>query len=429
MDDIKHPVAKNRKNKQTACKKTDKKKEPSLDDLKDQIRQIKTTYRDLDTKAVSLRWMMKNDGIVLNSNKAKLQEAIQNHHRRLNSVVIVQRFFRGFLARNFWRKFKKGNSISHCVNETDFYTLEPLEEIDTDMLYFYRSGEHQYGFNLHSLLIYYGKSRSIHENQLLNPYNREVMNRKNIQQLLNLTHLFFPQSVLDIRDKPYYRVFMGSVSQNTHRVQSPPRNVVRIVRPTVSPNLPLPINATNMDGTLRTTETNELQVLNIPDLIYNTITMPIRGAIVYNQPIIVGENQRNIAEHLAEIEQLPLNRRIHELFIDFDLLGNYTDARWFMQQNLRGYKVYFIKLNELWNYLPPFVQQSICSVGDPFYLVNIRNIHQQNLDSMRGACLKVMEYITHGGISREDQKLGIYQLLIALTFISREARHSMNHLL
>ena len=255
------------------------------------------------------------------------------------------------------------------------------------------------------------------------------MNRKNIQQLLNLTHLFFPQSVLDIRDKPYYRVFMGSVSQNTHRVQSPPRNVVRIVRPTVSPNLPLPINATNMDGTLRTTETNELQVLNIPDLIYNTITMPIRGAIVYNQPIIVGENQRNIAEHLAEIEQLPLNRRIHELFIDFDLLGNYTDARWFMQQNLRGYKVYFIKLNELWNYLPPFVQQSICSVGDPFYLVNIRNIHQQNLDSMRGACLKVMEYITHGGISREDQKLGIYQLLIALTFISREARHSMNHLL
>ena len=253
------------------------------------------------------------------------------------------------------------------------------------------------------------------------------MDRRNIQQFLNLTQMFFPQSVLELIDKPYYKVFMGGIFRQNRG--SPPNNVVRVVRPTVSP--PLPQNDTLPLNTTTATE-DETQVISIPELIYNTITTTganARATVVYNQPIITGEIQQGIAEHLAEIERLPLNRRIHELFIDFDLLGNYTDAQWFLNQNLRSYKVYYIKLHELWNHLPPFVQQSICCVGDPFYLVSVRNIHQQTLESIRCACLKVMEYITHGGLSREDQKLGIYQLLIALTFISREARHSMNHLL
>lgn len=398
---------------------TEKKSLTPMDELKNQIRQIKEAYRDLEAgspKNVSLRWMMKQDGIAIHPNKAKLQEAIQKHQKRLRAVATVQRIFRGHLARLFWRKYKRGNRISDCVNETDFYTLEPLSEIDKHLLYFYKSGEHTYGFHLQSLLIYYGKCRSIHDDQLLNPYNREVMNRRNIQQLLHLTHLFFPQVVMELKlqDKPYYRVFMGGIPVGRSVAPPPPpQNVVRIIRPT-------PPVATANTATI-----------NISDLIYNRITATATAvrSIVYNPPIIAGEIQAGIAEHLAEIERLPLTRRIHELFIDFDLLGNYTDARWFLNQNLRGYKVYFIKLNELWNHLPPFVQQSICCVGDPFYLVDVRNIHQQDLESMRGACLKVMEYITHGGVSREDQKLGIYQLLIALTFISREARHSMNHLL
>ena len=386
MDDLKtQPVVKSSKN----TPMSNKKKEPTLDELKDQIRQIKTTYRDLDarTKAsVSLRWMMKRDDIVLNATKPKLQEAIQKHQKRINAVATIQRIFRGYIARLFWRKFKRGNRICDCVNETDFYTLEPLVEIgDKHLLYFHRSGEHLYGFYLHSLLIYYGKNRTTHNNQMLNPYNREVMDRRNIQQLLHLTNLFFPHSVLEMKtkDRTHYRVFMG---EGISSQRAPPHNVVRVIRPLPPPTPVAP------------------EEINIPELIYSTIMAnPPPPSIVYNRPIITGEVQQGVAEHLAEIERLPLNRRIHELFIDFDLLGNYTDARWFLNQNLRGYKVYFVKLNELWNHLPPFVQQSICCVGDPFYLVDVRNIHQQGLESMRDACLKVMEYITHGGVSREDQ--------------------------
>lgn len=403
-----------------------KKKEPTIEELKNEIRSIKETFRILETgspKNVSLRWMMKQDGIALHTNKTKLQEAIYKYKKRLDSVIFVQKIIRGFLANIFWKRYKKGFSVSNCVNDTDFYTLEPLNEIDNSLLYFFKSGEHIYGFNVNSLLIYYGKSKTINDNKLLNPYNRDIIERKNVQQMLFLTHLFFPDTFLEFQGKPYYKNFMADLYPKFKSLQLP-NNTVRVIRPLTTPVVPT--------GELIPAPpivSNEVMPINIPDAFSNTITTVSRETIVYNQPIITGDIQKGIAEHLAEIEKLPLNRRIHELFIDFDLLGNYTDARWFLNQNLRGYKVYFIKLNELWNHLPPFVQQSICCLGDPFYLVDVRNIHQQTFESMRGACLKVMEYITHGGISREDQKLGIYQILIALTFISREARHSMNHLL
>ena len=48
---------------------------------------------------------------------------------------------------------------------------------------------------------------------------------------------------------------------------------------------------------------------------------------------------------------------------------------------------------------------------------------------MKMACIRLMEYMTHGGVSREDQKIGVYQLLIALTHVSREARQALHHLL
>jgi len=397
------------------AKRTYKKKEPTLDNLKEQIRQIKTIYRELETnsKNTSLRWMMKNDGIAIHSNRGKLQGAIDKHRQRINAIILVQRIFRGFLVRLFWRKFKKGKSVSQCVNQTDFYTLEPLDEIDNNMLYFYRSGVHLYGFSLNSLLIYYAKSRFNHKNQLFNPYNRELIDRKDIKQQIVLTNMLFPNSLLEIVNKPHYIIFMvtGELSRR-NRTQSLQNEV--FTQP--------PVNQVHSNDEII-----------IPQVIYNTITNTIteeeRPAVIYNSPIISGEFQQSITGHLAEIEQLPILRRIHELFIDFDLLGNYTDAQWFFNQRLRGYKVYFVKLQELWNNLPPFVQQSICCVGDPFYLVNVQNIHRQTFHSMREACVKVMEYITHGGLTREDQKLGIYQLLIALTFISREARHCMNYLL
>lgn len=393
-------------------------RKPTLEFLKEQIRKIKETYFQLESnspKNVSLRWMIKRDGIALHLNKTKIQEAIHKNNIRMNAVLSIQRFVRGFLAKQFWQKFKRGNNIRSCVNHTDFYTLEPLEEMDVHEIFFCKSGEHTYGFNINSLLIYYGKSRSVNNNQLLNPYNREIICRKNVQQFLNLSTLFFPKTFLELRDKPHYKTFMGKVG-NDKRI--PPNNTVRVVRPTVFANITEPANNNTADQ----------NVIHIPEVIYGVITTN-RNAIIYNPPIISGETQQEVVEHLAELESLPIRRRIHELFIEFDLLGNYTDANWFLSQNLRGYRVYYIKLQELWNHLPPFVQQSICCVGDPFYLVEVHNIHQQPFENMREACLKVMEYITHGGISREDQKLGIYQILISLTFISREARHSMNHLL
>lgn len=397
-------------------------KGPNFNELKEEIRQIKEMYRQLENhplRGLSVRWMMKKDGIAVHTTKGKIHEALQKHRHRLKAIITIQRLIRGHFARLYWRKFQHLSSkIAQCVNHTDFYTLEPLTDIEPHYLFFYRgqheeTGSHIYGFHLQSLLIYFAKSRSTHNNQLLNPYNREVMNRRDIQQVLMLTQMFLPHVLDDMRNKPYFKGFVEELGRRSLQNGGPPSNVV--VR----------VHTPPIQNTVRET------VLNIPELIFNRITsLPTASPpIVYNEPIVTEEYQREIVEHLAELERIPIFRRIHELFIEFDLLGNYTDARWFMNQTIRGYKVYYIKLQELWNHLPPFVQQSICCVGDPFYLVDVRNIHNQSIETMRAACLKIMEYITHGGINREDQKLGIYQLLIALTYVSRDARQAMYHLL
>ena len=52
------------------------------------------------------------------------------------------------------------NAIEKCVNDSDFYTLEPLAEIPKQEFFSYSSGgplgpsttEFSYGFNIHSLI-------------------------------------------------------------------------------------------------------------------------------------------------------------------------------------------------------------------------------------------------------------------------------------
>ena len=52
--------------------------------------------------------------------------------------------------------------ISECVNDTDFYTLEPLESVERELFFSYKDeSDIKYGFNIISLLLLIKNSKKL----------------------------------------------------------------------------------------------------------------------------------------------------------------------------------------------------------------------------------------------------------------------------
>ena len=452
--------------------------------LKQMVRYIKKQYQENESSTQnpnsSLKWMCKRDNIMVHTNKTKLVEAIQNHQRRINSLMKIQSCIRGFLVRLFWKGYRRTTKRS-CVNETDFYTLEPIEEIPVELYYVYKSCHVQYGFNVCSLMIYYHKNR-FNSKTLLNPYNREEIKIKPIQQMIRFMRFYFPKTYHELENNDFFKTFMKITFTPLHSVSLSLSNTSRQAdnhtiqvgagrdyqgahaiaiggRAGTNQQANHAIAIRGIAGTNQQDShaiaigsgagvnqqdshaiavgsgsgTNHVMIPNnfFPDFMDQRFTTEqTEFSIVYNAPILTEPLHMELLQNLTELSSLPVHRRIQELFIDFDLFGNYTNSLWFSTLSIRGYKIFFMKVRELWNHLPGVVQQSICCIGDPFYLVNIGDINRiRSLLDMKMACIRLMEYMTHGGVSREDQKIGVYQLLIALTHVSREARQALQHLL
>jgi hypothetical protein len=97
--------------------------------VKDQIHEYKLT---------ELRDIVKYRKIKGARTKQECVTKIDEYFVKFVNAIKIQRIYRGFLVRHFFR-VKGGmniyNIIQRCVNETDFYTLEPLTEIKIENLF------------------------------------------------------------------------------------------------------------------------------------------------------------------------------------------------------------------------------------------------------------------------------------------------------
>lgn len=142
-------------------------------------------------KLHELKPLLKQYGLKLTGNKSELIGRLRNHKLQSEKVVGIQRIFRGYMAR-LWIKLKKGTSKS-CVNEMDFYTMEPIDEIP---FYYYihyteETSNTSYTFNIMSLCSMISKSGKFE-----NPYTRENMKRSCgplLAKIIRLTLILFPQ--------------------------------------------------------------------------------------------------------------------------------------------------------------------------------------------------------------------------------------------
>jgi hypothetical protein len=143
----------------------------------DEYEKIKTTKYSLS----DLRILCKHYGIKKSGTKSELIARVYVHLKQSCVIVKLQRCFRQYISMKY-RKLS-GPAFLHpklCVNDTDFYTFDPLIDIEPHHFFSYIDDDGKtYGFHIASI---YNLIISSYPD-ISNPYNRNLISPRIIQNV------------------------------------------------------------------------------------------------------------------------------------------------------------------------------------------------------------------------------------------------------
>jgi hypothetical protein len=330
-----------------------------------------------DLKAIARYYKLRITG-----KKPELIERIETHFKKNKNASIIQRVFRGHLVRFSIRL--RGCALKQrtvCVNDSDFYTLDPINEIEHNDFYSYVDKQQFiYGFSVSSLIALFKR-----KGYITNPYNREKLDFKTMNEIFllhKLNTILFSKPEIETPIVKNKKTLTNSIVQ----VASLPGPAT----PAPSPIPPIPSEEITQSTTYINTPNNELR------------------------------------ERISQIQARPIEDRVRELFMEIDQLGNYTNDTWFTNLTERGLVHLFRYLYDIWTYRGQLTRQTklnISSLQDPFY--GMTTLQTVSIDELRKHCLHVMEHMVYTGIDVEFQRIGTLHVLSALTLVSLPARQAM----
>lgn len=344
--------------------------------LKAQIRIYKQEYR-------GLRGRFSKD-LKLSGKKKDLQQLVAKYKKFSTSIPKVQALIRGVITRH-WLTNKVYKS---CINETDFFTMDPLPEIPWEEYYCYTDARGlRFGFNIGSLLVLFRKKKGL---SIENPYNREEIPLQSLIRFWKINMIMCP-TMKKQKD------MIGRIRE-IERLARERRTRDRLFRSA---------NILSEAGAVAVADTPFLEARPDPAE-YQIRTM-------------------EIIETLNLVESLPLHTRVEELFIQFDYLGNYTQSSWF--NNLQPHQVrqFYLRMAEAWSRVNIQQKTLTCMIRNPFSSFMLPN-RTFDPDAVRLTCIRIMEYLTYTGFKPTDQQFGVNLILCSLTFVSQDAWSSMRHL-
>ena len=136
------------------------------------------------------------------------------------------------------------------------------------------------------------------------------------------------------------------------------------------------------------------------------------------------EEEKTITDPYKSVE----NKAI-ELFHYIDNLGNYTNCMWFLSLTKPELIMYIRELYDIWNYrasLTIDTKLNICPPsGDPFRGNNLLEIHAMSLIELQQMTLHIISRFVKSGISQDNQSLGAFYVLSALTLVNSDAADAL----
>jgi hypothetical protein len=342
----------------------------------DYVEYCKTNILLTKYKIPELKKIAKHHNIKITGTKPVLISRIKTHFHRIKLAIKIQALFRGFVLRISLKL--RGPALKNrtiCVNDNDFVSLEPIDEIEIENFYSYTDSKNfTYGFDIGSL------AQSLKQKgKLENPYNREKLDTacvNNIKRLHSLSFIVFPEF-----KNNHERII---INQRNARFQN--RNYI--------------INTHN----------DNINYVN-------------------RQNVIFTPEQQNRISRLIETRNTSLSQRIINLFMEIDQLGNYTQISWFESLNIDSFVRLYGHLYDIWytrSQTPREIRVNICPFPNPFSNSNYRYLTgAYGLDPIKTACVEAFENLVFTGSDDEYRKLGAIYVLIALSMVSTGAREAM----
>jgi hypothetical protein len=137
----------------------------------------------------------------------------------------------------------------------------------------------------------------------------------------------------------------------------------------------------------------------------------------------------NVDMHAEDAEVQTISGRSITLFHDMDILGNYTNAQWFLSLGHPALVRFIMELNDIWSYranLSEIVKREISPNNrDLFRMMYIVDIRAVSLPLLQDFALTIMETLVHDGINHDSQCLGANFVLCALTLVNPEAANAL----
>ena len=163
----------------------------------------------------------------------------------------------------------------------------------------------------------------------------------------------------------------------------------------------------------------------IPTIVLENFYDLLRIARIVKEPIVLTINN--------ETAHLSLKKRTHlkavSLFQKLDNLGHTTDTRWFMNLNKEKLIQFLRELVDIWNYrseLQLFQKKRICPpYGNPFMGINMTSLSAANIVTIQQTGLGIIENFVTKANNHDDQSLGAFYVLGALTIVSPTAASSL----
>jgi hypothetical protein len=334
-------------------------------------------------KHCELKEVAKYYHLQVSGNKKNLVSRISTLFIQDINVIILQKMIRGFFVRFSFKLRGEGfKNRKLCLNESDFYTLEPLSEIPFHRFYSYTDDKKFiYGFDIESLIVLYSKVGIID-----NPYNRMKLDSNTLSKIFSLygmVKLLFSKH-LEIH-LPTPRIQKNFTFRNAVTRRSGIREIITV---------PYMNNVQNILSLIPEEFHSQSNIINL----------------------LARLEAANM--NMVEIRNQPINRRIEEIFIAIDRLGQYTNSYWFSSLRQMEFTRLYYNLKDIWIWkanLSDNIKHQIYPFGDPFANTINDNDYEE-------ACITVMENLIYSAPDIEMQKIGVLHVISALTSVSIEAR-------